>query len=67
MPRISADDARWIIQVLEHTLKEPTYAAETRQLRAIHDKLSRRLKQNRQAEHRSNAARGRRKATSKLT
>ena len=67
MPRISADDARWIIQVLEHTLNEPTYAAEAQQLRAIHGKLSRRLEQNQQAEHRSNAARGRRKATSELT
>lgn len=67
MPRISANDARWIIQVLEHTLNNPASATDAQQLRAIHDRLSLRLEQNQQAEHRSNATRGRCKATSEVT
>lgn len=67
MPRITADDARWIIQVLKRTLSEPPCATEAQQLRAIQDKLSRRLEQNQQARYRSNAARRRQKATSELT
>ena len=58
MPRISANDVRWIIQVLEHTLNNPAYATDVQQLRAIHDRLSRRLEQSQRAEYRSNAARG---------
>lgn len=67
MPRISANDARWIIQVLEHTLNNPAYVTDAQQLRAIHDRLSLRLEQNQQAGYRSNAARGRCKATSEVT
>ncbi len=40
MPRISANDARWIIQVLAHTFNDPAYATEAQPLRAIHNKLS---------------------------
>jgi len=57
MPRISADDARWILLALEHTLSNSHYGTEVPRLRAIHDKLSRRLAQNQQAGERSRAAR----------
>ena len=67
MPRISANDVRWIIQVLEHTLNNPAYATDAQQLRAICDRLSCRLEQCQQAEHRANAGRGRRKVTTELS
>ena len=67
MPRISANDARWIIQVLKRTLNNPAYATDAQQLRAIYDRLSCRLEQNQQAEYRSNAARGRCKTRSEVT